>query len=79
VINELLIGKDLEGSGCGLILRYYPGISLWGLRKTTKSQDSRSPGRDLNSGTPEYEAGVLCCLQFCTCCAVKSVYICMAP
>jgi hypothetical protein len=32
-----------------------------GLRKNTKnlSQDSRSPGRDLNPGFPEYEAGVL--------------------
>jgi hypothetical protein len=32
-----------------------------GLRKTTKilSQDSRSPGRDLNAGPPEYEAEVL--------------------
>jgi hypothetical protein len=37
------------------------GICLEGLRKTTKnlSQDSRSPGRDLNPGPPEYEAGVL--------------------
>jgi hypothetical protein len=37
-----------------------PCISLEGLRKTTKtsSQDSRSPGRDLHLGHPEYE-GVL--------------------
>jgi hypothetical protein len=42
-------------------LRYYPNICLEGLRKTTKipSQDSRFPGRDLNPGPPEYEAGVL--------------------
>jgi hypothetical protein len=41
--------------------RYYPGICLEELRKTMKdlSQDSRSPGRDLKPGTPEYEAGVL--------------------
>jgi hypothetical protein len=41
-------------------LRYYPGICMEGLRKTTKplSRDSRSPGRDLNPGPPEYE-GVL--------------------
>jgi hypothetical protein len=41
--------------------RYYLGICLEGLRKTTKnlSQVSRSPGRDLNPGPPEYEAGVL--------------------
>jgi hypothetical protein len=25
----------------------------------TLGQDSRSPGRDLNPGSPEYEAGVL--------------------
>jgi hypothetical protein len=55
------IGKDLVGSDRSLILRYYPGIRLEGLRKTTKilNQDSLSPGRDLNPGPPEYEAGVL--------------------
>jgi hypothetical protein len=42
-------------------VRYYPGICLDGLRKTTESliQDSRSPDRDLNPGPPEYEAGAL--------------------
>jgi hypothetical protein len=51
----------LEGSGRGLILRYYPGIRLDGLRKTTTkfNQGSRSPSRKLNLGPPEYEAGVL--------------------
>jgi hypothetical protein len=36
-------------------------ILLEGLRKITKllSQDSRSLGRDLNHGLPEYEVGVL--------------------
>jgi hypothetical protein len=40
---------------------YCPGISPEGLRKTTKnfSQNSRSPGRDLNSGLPGNETGVL--------------------
>jgi hypothetical protein len=33
----LWIGKDLEGSGCGLILRHSPGIRLERLRKTTKT------------------------------------------
>jgi hypothetical protein len=53
--------KDFEGGGRGLILRYYPSIRLEGLRKITKSlsQDSRSPGRDLNPGPLEYEAEVL--------------------
>jgi hypothetical protein len=42
-------------------LRYYPGIYLEGLRKATiiLNQDSLSPGRDLNLGPSEYEAGVL--------------------
>jgi hypothetical protein len=42
-------------------LKHFPVILLEGLRKTTKylSQDSRSPGRKLNHGPPEYEAGVL--------------------
>jgi hypothetical protein len=50
----------MEGRGNGF-LRHYPGISLDGLGKTMKSltQDSRSPGRDLNPGLPEYKVGVL--------------------
>jgi hypothetical protein len=41
-------------SGRWLISRYYTEICLQGLRKTTKSlsQDSRSPGRDLNLRPP---------------------------
>jgi hypothetical protein len=40
---------------------YYPVICLEELRESTKnhSQDSRSPGRDLNPGPSEYKAGVL--------------------
>jgi hypothetical protein len=43
------------------ILKYYPGIRLEGLRKTTKTLnlDGRSAGRDLNPRSPEYKAGVL--------------------
>jgi hypothetical protein len=43
-----------------LLSKNYPGI-LEVLRKTVKnlSQDSRSPGWDINSGPPDYEAGVL--------------------
>jgi hypothetical protein len=50
------------GTKCnGLILRHYRHILPVLLRKTIKnvSQDSQSPGRDLNKGTPEYKAGVL--------------------
>jgi hypothetical protein len=48
---------DLEGSGRGLISTHYPDIHLEGLRITTKdlSQNSQSPGRDLNPGQLEYE------------------------
>jgi hypothetical protein len=51
----------LEGSGSNLIFRYYPGMSLEVLRKSTNnlSQDGLSPYRDLNPEPPEYEAGVL--------------------
>jgi hypothetical protein len=61
IINEWWIWKGLEGSGLGLILRYYHGIRLEGLRETMKtlSQDSRSPGRDFNPGPRENEARVL--------------------
>jgi hypothetical protein len=47
------IGKDLVGSGHGLIIRYYFGISLDGLRKTAKniSQNSQSPGPRIETGT----------------------------
>jgi hypothetical protein len=57
----MMNGKDLEGSGRGLILRNNPSMSPKGLRKTTKnpSQGSRSPGRYLNPGPPKYEAGLL--------------------
>jgi hypothetical protein len=43
------------------VLRYYSGICLEELMKTTKnlSQDSQFLGRDLNPGPPIYEAGVL--------------------
>jgi hypothetical protein len=51
----------LIGSVRGLISRYYPGIRLEGLRKTTRNlnQDSRSLGPRIEPGPPEYEAGVL--------------------
>jgi hypothetical protein len=57
----MIIRKNLEGSGSGIILRYYPEICLAGLRNTTQNlgQDSRSPARDLNQGPPECEAGML--------------------
>jgi hypothetical protein len=52
-----------QGSGKVAVayFRYYTGIFLDILRKTTKnfSQNSRSPDRDLNSRPPAYEAAVL--------------------
>jgi hypothetical protein len=61
VISDWRIGKELEGGGRGIILRYYPSIRLEGLRKTTRhlSQDSRPPSLDFNSEPPKYEARVL--------------------
>jgi hypothetical protein len=53
--------KYLEGSGRGLILRFYPGIRLVELMKTMTNlmQDSRYSGRNFNQGPPRYQAGVL--------------------
>jgi hypothetical protein len=50
----------VKGSGHGLILRYYPGICLEGLRKITKnlSQDNQCQGTDMNPGPSEHEVGV---------------------
>jgi hypothetical protein len=58
VIGERWIGKDKEESGRGLIQGTIPVLS-GGTEQNRLSQDSRSPGRDLNTGRPEYEAGVL--------------------
>jgi hypothetical protein len=46
-------GKDLVGSGHGLILRYYPSIRLKGLKKTTQNlnQASQSLGLRIETGT----------------------------
>jgi hypothetical protein len=51
----------MEGRDRILILRHYPGIRLERLRKITETldQDSRSPGRDLNLGPTDNDAGVL--------------------
>jgi hypothetical protein len=64
VINEWWIRKDLEESGRRIILRYYLGIRMEGLRKSTKnvSQDSRSPDRDLKPH--KYEAQLLTTRQW---------------
>jgi hypothetical protein len=49
----MISGKNLVGSGRGLILRYYPGIRQEGLRKTTNNlnQDSRPPGPRISPRT----------------------------
>jgi hypothetical protein len=58
MISEWWFEKDLQGSGCGLILRN----CLKRLRKTTKdfSQDSWSPSQDMNLGCTEYETSDNC-------------------
>jgi hypothetical protein len=42
-------------------LRYFPGVCMERMREITKnlSQDSRSPGEDLNPGPHKYEKGVV--------------------
>jgi hypothetical protein len=59
------IGKDVEGSGNGLIQDTILAFACrdWGKHENL-SQDSRSLGRDLNPGPPEYEAGVLTTLPW---------------
>jgi hypothetical protein len=58
-LNEMLIGcNEMERmwkEKSWHNLRYYPGICLEGLRKTTKNlgQDYWSPGCGLNLGPPE--------------------------
>jgi hypothetical protein len=60
LIDELPVHDEKCGVWCTVILRHYSSIRLKELSKTTKplSQDSRFPGRYLNSGPPEYEARV---------------------
>jgi hypothetical protein len=55
------MGKNFVGSGCGLIVKYYAGIRLEGLRKTTKNLVSIAGdrGRNSNPEPPEYKARVL--------------------
>jgi len=58
VIREWWIEKYLEGRGRDLILRYCPGFPWRDCVKPRKTQNTRSPDKDLNPGRPEYEAGV---------------------
>jgi hypothetical protein len=57
-------GKKQSGPN----LRYYPGICLEGLRKTTEdlSKYIWSLGQDFNPGPPEYEAGELTAQPQCS-------------
>jgi hypothetical protein len=60
MISEWWIGKDLEGSDRGLILRGCSRIRLEELRKTIRSQSEFPDSRPrFDPGAPEYEAGVL--------------------
>jgi hypothetical protein len=49
----------VEGSDRGLNEDTIPEFSEGSTENHTKTQDSRSPGRDLNPRPPENEAGVL--------------------
>jgi hypothetical protein len=61
VVSDWWTGKSFGSKRSRPNLRRYSRIRLEGLRNTTKniSQDSWSPGRDLNPEPPEYEARVL--------------------
>jgi hypothetical protein len=60
MVIEQWIGKDVEGISFPN-LRMYPVICLERLNKTTKKlkKNRLSLGKDLNSGTPEYQTRVL--------------------
>jgi hypothetical protein len=60
-MNEWCMSDELERICKKAVWPNFEGLSdirLEGLREATRnlSQDSRSPGRDLNSGPPKYEA-----------------------
>jgi hypothetical protein len=68
MISEIWwIRNDLIGSGYGLILRYYYGIFLEGLKKTTKTwvKTAGRRHRDVNPAPHEY-GGVLSTLPRCS-------------
>jgi len=54
-------GAASEGRGRGLILRYFAGIHLEGLKKTTKTsvRIAYHQAKIFNPGPPEYEEGVI--------------------
>jgi hypothetical protein len=51
----MIIGKNVKGKGRDLILRYYPGIHLEGLRKSTETSVTKAGLRAsyLNPEPPE--------------------------
>jgi hypothetical protein len=58
---NMMNGRGLGSKRSWPDLRYYAGIRLEGLRKSTKNliRHSRTPGRDSNPGRHGHEAGVL--------------------
>jgi hypothetical protein len=54
------VGNELEGTGWHN-LKYYPSIYLEGLMKAMKplNHDSRTSGRELTPGLPEYKARMI--------------------
>jgi hypothetical protein len=54
-------------------VNYYPGICVEQPRETAENIGvfSLSSGREWNSGTPEYEAGVQSHCESCECCQMK--------
>jgi hypothetical protein len=60
IIEWWWIGKDLLGTGCGLILRYYLCIHWrdWGKQRKTSIGVAGRRGRESNPGAAEYEVGI---------------------
>jgi hypothetical protein len=52
----MIIGKDLLGSGRGLILRYYPGIRLEGLKSWLKGLTCPDQRQLLQAGRLTHQA-----------------------
>jgi hypothetical protein len=47
LLNKEWSGKDMEGSGCGQILRFCPGICLERVEKSAKEKSLVSKKHDL--------------------------------
>jgi hypothetical protein len=56
MVCEKSIGKDAEGSDCGIILRTVPAYVRRDEENSEKQSDNWFPGRNRNSGPPNLQA-----------------------